>query len=172
MPILTDLNKFWYGRLVYAGLWLILLIFCGKKGRIIALLLIPLLTLSDQVSSSIIKNLIQRSRPCWDENGIPIVPGLRLLVDCGGGYSFPSSHAVNNFGVATFLSYYYRKSLFAFISIAGLIAFTRLYVGVHYPSDAIGGAGIGVTIAFGFIAFWNLVEKKYPQVAIRPKETE
>jgi undecaprenyl-diphosphatase len=166
MPFVTDLNKFWYGRAFFGIVWLLLMVFGGKKGRIIGLLLIPLVALSDQISSSVIKKLVQRSRPCWDEEGIPIVANLKLLIECGGGYSFPSSHAVNNFAVATFLSYHYRKWTAVFFSIASLVAFTRMYLGVHYPSDVFGGACIGSLIAVGFLACWKLIEKKYPAVSL------
>jgi undecaprenyl-diphosphatase len=171
MPFITDLNKFWYGRAFFGIVWLALMVFGGRKGRIIGLLLIPVVALSDQLSSSLIKKLVQRSRPCWDENGMPIVSNLKLLVECGGGYSFPSSHAVNNFAVAVFLSYHYRRLTAVFISLASLVVFTRMYVGVHYPSDVLGGAFIGAAVAAGVIVSWNALEKKYPVLLISGKNS-
>ena len=167
MPLLTDWNKHWYGWVFFVSLWLSLFVFGGKKGRILALLVILVIAIADQFSSTFVKNFVLRSRPCWnDDNGLPIIPALRHLIDCGGGYSFPSSHAVNNFAAATFLSYYYRKWAPALFGFAALIAFTRLYLGVHYPSDVLGGACIGTAISFLCIASWNALSKKYPKLAI------
>jgi undecaprenyl-diphosphatase len=83
-----------------------------------------------------------------------------MLVDCGPGKSFPSSHAVNNFGVATLFSFYYRKWTWAFIGWASLVALSRPAVGVHYPSDILGGAIIGCAVAGFVIWTWLNVERR------------
>lgn len=166
MPFLTDLNKMAVGKILYVALWILLMWKGGKKGRIIGLLLIPLITLSDQLSSSVLKKLIERPRPCHYIDGVRIVEHLRLLVDCGSGYSFPSSHAVNNFAAATFFSYYYRKWITVFFSIAGIIGFSRIYVGVHYPADVFCGAVVGVLCAALVIIFWGKIVRRFPNLAL------
>jgi undecaprenyl-diphosphatase len=72
---------------------------------------------------------------------------IQVRVACGGGYSFTSSHAANHFGVAIFLigafgllGAWQQKALLGW---AGLIAFSQVYVGVHYPLDVFGGALLG-----------------------------
>ncbi|MBI1803469.1 MAG: phosphatase PAP2 family protein [Ignavibacteriae bacterium] len=168
MPFLTDLNQHWYGLTLFAALWLLLIWKGGRKGQIVGLLLIPLITMSDQLSSSIVKHIVARPRPCHDIDGIPFLSNIHMLVPCGSGYSFPSSHAVNNFAVATFLSYYYRKWSWAVFIFAGLVGCSRIAVGVHYPSDVLGGGMIGCACASIIILLWKIVERRYPILVITP----
>ncbi|MBI4548466.1 MAG: phosphatase PAP2 family protein [Ignavibacteriae bacterium] len=143
MPFLTDLNKSPIGWFLFISTWLLFLLKGGKKGRIVGLMVIPLILMSDQVSSTVIKNIVMRPRPCHEVDGFQMFEQIRLLVPCGSGYSFPSSHAVNSFALATFLSYHYRRWAWACFTFSGLIAFSRVSVGVHYPSDILGGAMLG-----------------------------
>ncbi len=162
IPPITDWNKSWIGIALFAFLWLLLLWRGGKKGRIIALLLIPLITMSDQVSSALVKNLVQRPRPCHVVDGRPIVPDVRLLVPCGGGYSFPSSHACNNFAFATFFAFYYRRWRGLLFTYAGIMTASRMIVGVHYPSDVLGGIALGVACAWCVRILWSLLGERFP----------
>lgn len=166
MPFLTDLNKTLFGRLLAATIWILLLVKGGKKGRIVGLMLIPMIVLTDQFSSGVIKKIVMRPRPCHEIAGMPILANIRLLVDCGGGYSFPSSHAVNNIGAATYFSYFYRKWTWAFFVLACLVALSRVYVGVHYPSDILGGAIIGALCAGVFIGTWKILAKRFPTLNV------
>ncbi|HLF13833.1 MAG TPA: phosphatase PAP2 family protein, partial [Bacteroidota bacterium] len=162
MPFLTDLNQTWYGRVLYAGAWLLLLLRGGKPGRTAAILLVPLIALSDQLSSSVVKKIVMRPRPCHLIDGLPLVDQIRLLVNCGGGYSFPSSHAVNNFAAATLLSHHFPKWNRYYFGWAALIALSRISVGVHYPSDIAGGMLIGMLTAWIFLSAWKMVLLRYP----------
>lgn len=152
MPFVTDLNRKPIALVVVAILWLLLLWKGGTRGRIAALLLIPTITLSDQLNSSWLKYIIERPRPChelWD---------LHLLVGCGSGYSFPSSHAVNNFAGALVLSYFLPRWTWAFFTFAAIVAFSRIYVGVHYPSDIVAGAIVGLAIGAVVILLFRILE--------------
>jgi undecaprenyl-diphosphatase len=151
-PLITDYDHILPVRLVLVLVWLWLVIRGGRRGRTVALLLIPLLTISDQLNSNVLKELVGRPRPCHIIDGIRVVEGVRLLVDCGPGYSFPSSHAVNNFGIATLLSRYYPRWAGAFLVWAAIVAISRVFVGVHYPLDAVGGAVFGALIALACVA--------------------
>jgi undecaprenyl-diphosphatase len=160
MPFLTDLNKIRFGQALYlaGGLWLV--IKGGRNGRITAVLLIVGIVVSDQLSSSLVKPLVGRIRPCR------ALEGVRLLVDCGGGLSFPSSHAVNNFCAAAILAAFYKPQRWIWFSFAALIAFTRPYVGVHYPSDIIGGAIIGAGCGMLIIVLWDAADRRFFQKVI------
>lgn len=153
-PLITDYDKHLPVRIVLIVVWLGLVIRGGERGRTVAFLLLPLLVVSDKLNSEVLKELFNRARPCHEAGGEPIVSGLRLLVHCGPGNSFPSSHAVNNFAVATLFSHYYPKYRFAFFGWAALVAISRSAVGVHYPSDALGGALVGVGIALLVLQMW------------------
>ncbi|RYD82879.1 MAG: phosphatase PAP2 family protein [Sphingobacteriales bacterium] len=113
------------------------------------ILLFGLLTflLSDQLSSHIIKPLVERLRPCNDPFFSQFV---RSLIPCGSGFSFPSSHATNHFAFSVFLisiiPFRMRWVLpFALFWAFG-VAFAQVYVGIHYPIDVIFGAFLGSLI--------------------------
>ncbi|HTK82061.1 MAG TPA: phosphatase PAP2 family protein [Bacteroidota bacterium] len=161
MPALTDWNKSWIGLSLAAAFLLSLAFFGGKKGRILGVMVLLLIVFSDQFSSAVLKSLFARPRPCH----LPL-EHLRLLVDCGSGYSFPSTHAVNNSAFAFFLSYHYRRWAWAYGLYAFLMCISRVIVGVHYPSDIIGGAAIGVAMAASLIALYNALSRKYPSLRI------
>jgi undecaprenyl-diphosphatase len=160
-PLITDYDKFWVVRIPLAVVWLLLLFKGGKKGRTVAIMFIPVLFLSDKINSAFIKEWIGRERPCRMVDGATVVEGIRLLVDCGPGKSFPSSHAVNNFAVGTVFSYYYPKWKWAFLGWASLVALSRPAVGVHYPSDILGGAILGATVAALVIWTWLNIERTF-----------
>ena len=162
MPFLTDLNK---DRpiLILVGLVLVwMLVKGGKNVRFAAIMLILTVLVSDQLSSSVVKFILERPRPCH------VLSGIHLLVDCGSGYAFPSSHAVNNFAAAVVLSYFIPRGWWAFFSFAALIAFSRVYVGVHYPSDVMGGAVIGAFLGVLMIALFHLVEYNWMHLRKKP----
>ncbi|MGB5873017.1 MAG: phosphatase PAP2 family protein [Bacteroidota bacterium] len=167
-PLITHYDRFLVVRILLLAVWIGLLFRGGPAGRRIAILLIPVLFVADQLSSSVLKELIGRPRPCHVIDGVPVVEGIRLLVDCGPGKSFPSSHAVNNFAVGTLFSFYYRKWIWAFMAWASLVALSRPAVGVHYPSDIVGGAIVGALVAMGIIQAWLFVEGRLKKRGVKP----
>ncbi len=84
---------------------------------------------------------------------------VRLLVPCSGSYSFTSSHATNHFGMAAFFFFTFRHFLkyWAWIPFvwAFLVVYAQIYVGIHYPLDIIGGAGLGIALAWMVASFFN-----------------
>ena|GEM_PF-203814 len=138
MPIITE-KDYWMIPIVLALLSLI--IFGGKKGRIVVLLVAVILTMSDQLSSHVVKPWVERVRPCF------VVEGVRLLIRQSRSFSFPSSHASNMAAMATLFSVKYPRYKIAFIVFAALVAYSRIYVGVHYPADILGGAVLGFLCA-------------------------
>jgi membrane-associated phospholipid phosphatase len=84
---------------------------------------------------------------------------IRLLVACPAGYSFTSSHAANHFGMASFFFFTFRHiiSKWAWMPFvwAFFIVYAQVYVGVHYPLDVLGGAALGMLIAWTLALFFN-----------------
>jgi undecaprenyl-diphosphatase len=156
MPFLTNLNQMTVGRIFFLTVGVLLFALGGRTGKIVVLALVLTITVSDQLSSTLIKSIVKRERPCH------VLPEVRPLVDCGSGKSFPSSHAVNMFAAAAVFAYGYRRWAWAFYTLAGVIAFSRIYVGVHYPSDAVGGALIGLLIGLGMVSIVRYIEKVFP----------
>jgi undecaprenyl-diphosphatase len=134
--------KNWY--ITFVILWFICFFKGGKIGKIAAIITLILITVSDQLSSFVIKNLVVRIRPC------NALPDVRILAGCTTSFSFPSSHAVNNFAVAVFFYKIFPKLKWILFTVASLIAISRIYVGRHYPSDVVGGAIIGAVIGYIF----------------------
>lgn len=133
-----------------------------KRGLFAILLAISTIGISDILSSKIIKPSIERPRPCHDNSA---VKNSRLLIDCGGGYSFTSSHATNHFAIATFLGLVllplFRFSFPLFLAWAGSISYAQVYVGVHYPLDVISGGIIGFLIGYTIYQFYSFILHKY-----------
>ncbi|RKE03580.1 phosphatase PAP2 family protein [Marinifilum flexuosum] len=108
-----------------------------------------LIFLCDQISTQLFKNVFERFRPSHD----PSLKGVVNLVSgyTGGRYGFVSSHATNSFGFALFTSLLFRNKLYTFFifSWSLLVVYTRVYLGVHFPGDIIGGMILGLIIGYG-----------------------
>ena len=125
----------------------------GRKNQVWWLLFFAATaTLTNFISSDLIKENIIRLRPCNDDSLVP--PARFLLSYRPQSSSFTSSHAVNHFGLAAFFYYtlrlYFRKWALLFFLWAATICYAQVYVGVHYPLDVVAGAGIGYL--FGYLS--------------------
>ena len=129
----------------------------GKKGRLAILGIILVILVSDQFGD-LLKHLIQRVRPCNS------LDNVRMTIGCAGGFSFPSNHAVNNFAAASFFYKLYPNLKIPLFITASLIALSRVYLGVHYPSDMLGGVIIGSAIGYlmgiGFLKVLEYTDRK------------
>jgi undecaprenyl-diphosphatase len=136
-PVLTN-GKFWIAPGIIAAA---VFIFRERK-KAVAILCLSLITvgISDPVCNRLIKPAVHRLRPCNPQ--VHIETG-RFLLGQKTSDSFPSSHAMNMFAQAALFSFFYRKRAFCFFLFAAVIGFSRIYVGVHYPFDVLGGAVFG-----------------------------
>ena len=139
--IITDVNKWYIAYIILIG---IAFFKGGRRGKIAVLGLILLIIVTDQTGYRILKEFFERVRPC------NVLTDVITPVGCAGGFSFPSNHALNNFAAAVFLLRLFPAYKWIFLVMAILVSISRIYVGVHYPSDVIGGALIGATFGYLF----------------------
>ena len=126
----------------------------------LVLTLVPVLIfLSDQISVFWFKEVFQRYRPC---HNLLIQNQVHLIDNCGGEFSFVSSHAANTFATALFLSLLFKKRNVTVLLFlwAAFVSYTRIYAGVHYPADVIGGALLGMLIAWFMAKLFYYLENK------------
>lgn len=162
-----DIVLFWASNKLFwipLYLFLIYLLFknYNKRSYWILLAVAILILCADQFSVGL-KNYFQRLRPCHE----PALEGLVHLVKnrCGGSFGFVSSHATNHFAIAVFLSFIFKNTYKYFTPIillwAAVITYSRVYLGVHYPGDILGGAILGITLGFLIGKIYLTAEKKY-----------
>lgn len=152
MPLVTNQDNWTIPVILF---WLWLMIFQGKRGRIAAVLILIAITISDSIAAQIIKPWIGRIRPSH-----AIIDNINLLVPRGGTYGFVSNHATTTMTAAVIVGYFYEKWKPYALGISLMIGLSRIYVGVHYPADVIGGWLFGFVIAWLVISLWILVKTR------------
>lgn len=130
----------------------------GRKSIPVILSLALIILLSDQLAG-VLKHSIMRLRPSSDP---AVAPLAHIFYKHGGLYGFVSAHAANAFSFATFSALLFRSRVYVvFIFLwACLIAYTRIYLGVHYPGDILGGALLGSLVGFGVFKLLIFAESK------------
>ncbi|MGL5380307.1 phosphatase PAP2 family protein [Clostridium sp.] len=123
----------------------------SKRYRGVGITLLLALLITSILGEGIIKNIIQRVRPFVSN------PDIKLIIEAPNSYSFPSGHTASSFAAANVLAKYFKDKKYLFYGFAALMAFSRLYLFVHYPSDIIGGIILG--LIGGRIAIY--IYKKY-----------
>lgn len=134
----------------------------GIKGTLIIVVCVALMiTCTDQLSN-FFKYGVRRLRPCHD----PEISELMRLVKsyCGGKFAYFSAHAANSFAVATFFALQFHqkvKWLGLFLMVwAMVVAYSRIYIGVHYPLDVISGALVGAFFGWLFVKLYIFARHK------------
>ena len=152
-PFMDRVMWFISGKLEWIPFYVLLLYLLIKNYRkqswIILLSVAALIALSDQISVHFFKDFFERFRPCHNLETQDLVH--RVNNKCGGQFGFVSSHASNSFAVSDFVGLFLRKHMrYALILLllwAALVSYSRVYLGVHYPGDILGGAILGSSLA-------------------------
>jgi undecaprenyl-diphosphatase len=114
--------------------------------------------LCDSISAQLLKPLFQRVRPCYNSE---LQLYIRNLIQCGGLYSLPSTHAANHFGLAFFwynsISHTTGKKWQWLFIWAAFIGYAQVYVAKHYPSDIVAGALTGIIIAWPVLLLYKFI---------------
>lgn len=138
-----------------------------RVGLLTVLTVVLTIVATDQVSSHLIKPLVARLRPCDD-------PTIMHLIDTvngyrSGGYSFTSSHACNSFGILAVVSLLIRNRLLSLSLLlwAVINCYSRIYLGVHYPSDILCGALLGATIGVVMYLIFNFIRNRVEYSTVR-----
>lgn len=154
MPFITDPGPFVI-PLTLIGVGLV--VWGGWKGRLLVVMALLLLVVSNAVSEQL-KQLFQRPRPCL------ALETVRLLVGCSKtNFSFPSSHASNITAQALLFAFFYRPIAVPLFLVAAGVGYSRVYVGVHYPLDVVGGILVGLACGAVFIFLTREVERRLPK---------
>ncbi len=148
MPFITDI-----GNIVPVMIAIMLIILWqGSREDIVFMLLACCSLILADPAASYLKQTFQRSRPCQE------LPDARALGGCGKSKSFPSGHGTNNGAVAmaAVMVFGWRASRSWWLA-AGIISYSRVYMGVHYVSDVVAGMVLGAAISFCLGALWRRI---------------
>jgi len=143
--------------------WIALALFllCIKKTRKCGFLMLISMLLGLIIGNGFLKNIIARDRPCW------IDPNIPLLIPNPHDYSFPSGHTLASFEAAVMIFLHNKKWGIVSLIAAVLIAFSRMYLFVHFPTDILGGIILGTLISiavyYGFEKIKNRKNKTNEQ---------
>lgn len=156
----VDILNYVFKFLSYSGevmiVWLVITFFLLYRSKKLDQLkfIIPAYLITFIISQLILKNIIQRPRPFLADDAITTIVMQPL------SYSMPSSHSASSFVAATLLSYYFPKYRIPFFILAFSIAFSRVYIGVHYPSDIFVGALLGIGVGLITVYVIKKVKQK------------
>jgi len=163
-PGWDSIMTFVSAKLTWAPFYAFILVLLSIKYKRSILIIIPIIiltiTASDQLSVHAFKEVFMRLRPCHE----PALEGLVHTVNnrCGGMYGFVSSHAANSFAAAILSLGLMKKRWFTIMILfwATLVSYSRVYLGVHYPGDIIGGAILGAVIGYLFLSLFRLSDER------------
>ncbi len=162
-PLLDQIMWQISGNLLWLPLYLVILFLVIKSYKssswLILLWIILTVAVSDFTSVHLFKNVFHRLRPCHNQF---LHVFLHLVHNhCGGNYGFISSHAANTFALATIVSLVLKRQWLSatMFFYASIVSISRIYLGVHYPTDVLGGMIWGLFVGFLMFKILTLTQK-------------
>lgn len=159
----------------YAGIGLVAMVLAWrrgwKNGVVFTMGVVLAVLFADQISSALIKDNVQRLRPTHNDD---IAALIHVVRDYRGGlYGFVSSHAANAFAVALYVGLIMPKrvAMGSLLAWAMLQCYSRMYLGVHYPGDILGGIVVGVLVACACYYNWCEASVRYCDVDRTPYDS-
>ncbi len=154
-------NKFTFIPLYALLLYLVYKHLGLKTLLLLVLVIAAMITFTDQVTN-LFKDSFERLRPCREDG---VKEFMRYIAPRCGKYGFFSGHSSNSMAAAVFagllLRPYYKKLIFILLFWSALVAYSRIYVGVHYPLDIICGMTFGALAGFGFYKLQNYLRQRF-----------
>lgn len=126
----------WYPVLAVVVIWAVAR--HGRRGAVTVLAMALAVAILDPLLGMVVKPMVGRLRPCSELGEL-----LRLAAPCRESWSFPSNHAANSAALAAALGWSMPRTLWLGIPAALAVGFSRLYLGLHYPSDVVVGLAVG-----------------------------
>lgn len=151
-PLLDSIMLFFtkMGNIGMPWLALAAIFLCFKNTRKWGIAILGSMLLKELIGNLILKNLIARSRPCWIDTTVP------LLIFSPSSYSFPSGHTFDAITASVSIFLYNKKAGIAAIIVGLIIAFSRMYLFVHFPTDVLASVALGIIVA---VIVHKIVEK-------------
>lgn len=169
-PFMDEFMSLITGKWIWIPFYLLLTDFLfkklgPKKAAMSLLAVVIAIVMTDQICASVIRPVVARLRPCNPDN--PIFDYITIVNGIApGGYSWPSCHAANTFALATLLSFVIRLRVFTALIFfwAVMVSISRLYLGVHYPTDILCGAAFGSVFGYLSLLIVNTLSTATPKV--------
>ena len=155
-PIMDKVMIFITGLGDAGFIWILigLALLINKKYRRVGIMVLGALALGSILGEGLLKNIIQRDRPFIN------MEGIKMLINAPTTYSFPSGHTTSSFAAAGVLAMNFKNKSIYIFALATLIAFSRIYLGVHFPTDIIAAIILGLSCSYISLLAGKKIEVK------------